>query len=105
VVDKISTGQGGIMAGGLGKAFSVAIAAQFQALGVLALAWLSGEWLNENYPKGFNWYLVTFLVAVVVIGQTFYVMLRHFMKSDSSLENPDNKGSESPVKSRGRGGN
>ena len=87
------------MPGGLGRAFSVAIAAQFQALGMLGLAWLGGEWLNTHHPQQFNWYIVTFLVAVVAIAQTFYVMLRHFMRTEQSAEQraaersgPDRKG-------------
>lgn len=70
------------MPGGIGRAFSVAIAAQFQALGLLGLAWFAGDWLNSRYPQDFNWYLVTFLLSVVVIAQTFYVMLRHFMRME-----------------------
>jgi ABC-type enterochelin transport system permease subunit len=72
------------MPGGIGKAFSVAIAAQFQALGMLGLAWYAGDWLNHHYPKSFNWFFITFLISIVAIAQTFYVMLRHFMKTDQA---------------------
>lgn len=74
------------MPGGIGRAFSVAIAAQFQALGMLGLAWFAGDWLNKRYPQDFNWYIVTFLLCVVMIAQTFYVMLRHFMRVEKSAE-------------------
>jgi hypothetical protein len=74
------------MPGGIGKAFSVAIAAQFQALGMLGLAWYAGDWLNKNYPQNFNWYIITFLISIISIAQTFYVMLRHFMKTDSASQ-------------------
>ncbi len=70
------------VAGGLGKAFSVAIAAQFQALGVLGLAWFGGDWLNLNYPKTFNWFVITFPASIIVIAQMFYVIIRHFMKNN-----------------------
>ena len=74
------------MPGGIGRAFSVAIAAQFQALGMLGFAWLAGQWLNERYPQSFNWYAVTFLVSVLAIAQTFYVMIRHFMQSEQKAD-------------------
>lgn len=74
------------MAGGIGKAFSVAIAAQFQALGMLGLAWYAGDWLNNHYPQNFNWFFLTFLISIISIAQTFYVMLRHFMKTDRTSQ-------------------
>lgn len=89
------------MPGGIGRAFSVAIAAQFQALGILALAWLGGEWLNERYPKNFNWYLVTFLIAIVTIAQTFYVILRHFMQAEQREADRASKSAKGPVKKEG----
>ena len=35
-----------------------------------------GEWLNKNHQQSFNWMIVTFPVCVIVIAQTFYVMIR-----------------------------
>lgn len=92
------------MAGGLGRAFSVAIAAQFQALGILGLAWWAGEWLNENHQVSFNWYLLTFPMAVLMIAQTFYVLIRHFMRGESKPRDPGHllAHQDNPSRSRGK---
>jgi hypothetical protein len=61
----------------LTRAFSYLIAAQFQALGLFFVAWWGGNWLNEHHPISVNWYAVTFTVAVLATGHTFYVVIRH----------------------------
>ena len=64
----------------LSRALSYLIAAQFQAIGLILAAWWLGEWLNDHHPVSFNWYAVTFPVAVVGVGQSFYVVIRHALK-------------------------
>src|SRR5688500_3724621 len=61
----------------LGQGFSLLTAAQFQALGMLFVAWWGGNWLNVNHPMGVTWYAVTFPVAVLAIAHAFYVVIRH----------------------------
>lgn len=77
----------------LAKAFSYLIAAQVQAVGLILLAFWGGDWLNKNHPIGFNWYVVTFTVAVVAVAQTFYVVVKAAM-SESKSDSP--KGSSKP---------
>jgi len=66
----------------LSKAFSYLIAAHVQAMGLFFVAWAGGDWLNENHPQSFNWFLLTFLVAMLGVAQTFYVIIRHALKSN-----------------------
>jgi len=73
------------MAGG-GRAFSYLISAQVQAVTLILMAFWVGDWLNERYPKDFNWYLVTFAVAVISIFQTFYVVIRATLKIGKEAE-------------------
>jgi hypothetical protein len=61
----------------LSRALSYVIAAQFQAVGLILVAWWGGNWLNEQHPLSFNWYAVTFPIATIAVGQTFYVVIRH----------------------------
>lgn len=70
----------------LAKAFSLLIAAHVQAIGLVMLAWWAGSWLNENHPTGWNWYAITFPVAVIAVIQTFYVVIRHAMSEDKRKE-------------------
>ena len=60
----------------LGKAFTYLIAAQVQAVTFILMGYWVGEWLNKNHPANFNWYIVTFSVAVLGVAQTFYVVIR-----------------------------
>ncbi len=71
---------------GSGKAFSYLISAQVQAVTLILMAFWVGDWLNENYPKGFNWYLATFTIAVIAIFQTFYMVIRAALKIDSKKD-------------------
>lgn len=68
------------MKGGLNKAFAIAIAIQFQIIGLLATAWLIGSWLNQKYPISINWYVITFTVSVIAIIQMLIKMYFHFKK-------------------------
>lgn len=61
----------------LTKAFTYLIAAQLQAIGLIIAAWWIGDWLNEQHPLPFNWYAITFPVAVLAVAQTFYMVIRH----------------------------
>lgn len=63
----------------LGKAFTYLIAAQVQAVTFILMAYWVGDWLNTNHPADFNWYIVTFVVGVLGIAQTFYVVIRAAM--------------------------
>jgi hypothetical protein len=60
----------------LGKAFTYVIAAQFQAIGLLLTAWWIGAWLDREHATSFSWMIVTMPVGILVMGQTFYVMVR-----------------------------
>lgn len=63
-----------------GRGFTYLIAAQFQAVALLFFAWWAGEWMNEHWPKSFNWYAVTVPVAVLGVAQTFYVVIRQVLR-------------------------
>jgi hypothetical protein len=62
-----------------GRGYTYLIAAQFQALALLAFAYFAGSWLNDHWPKGFNWYAVTIPISVLGMAQTFYVVVRQVM--------------------------
>lgn len=86
----------------LGKAFTYLIAAQVQAVTFILMAYWVGDWLNKNHPIDFNWYILTFVVGVLGIAQTFYVVIRAAMsqgqdgaKSADASDKTSNK--EKPV--------
>ena len=62
--------------GNITKAFTYVLAAQFQAVGIILAAWWIGDWLDHNMAQSFPWLAVTLPVGLLVIAQTFYVMVR-----------------------------
>lgn len=80
----------------LGQGFSLLIAAQFQALGLVFVAWWGGNWLNQNHPIGVTWYAITFPVAVIGIAHSFYVVIRHAMNLTQSKTPPSTTGKDGP---------
>lgn len=77
----------------LGKAFTYLIAAQVQAVTFILMAYWVGDWLNKNHPASFNWYIVTFVVGVLGIAQTFYVVIRAAM-TEGQTGKKSNKATE-----------
>jgi hypothetical protein len=75
----------------IGKALSYLIAAHIQSVGLVLLAWWVGEWLNDHHNVGFNWYVVTFTVALLGIIQTFYVIVRAAWREDKRGERREQK--------------
>lgn len=73
----------------LTKAFTYVIAAQFQAIGVLMTAWWVGDWLDRNRAASFSWMAITIPVGVVVMGQTFYLMIRRAYQLTKTEERPE----------------
>ena len=68
------------MSGGLNKAFALALAIQFQVIGLIATGWLAGSWLNQEYPQSFNWYKITFPLAILSVIQMLHKMYYYIKK-------------------------
>lgn len=62
------------------RSLSYLIAAQVQAITLILAAWIAGDWLNERYPKDFNWYAVTFPIGILAVAQSFYVIIRRVIQ-------------------------
>ena len=73
----------------LTKAFTYVLAAQFQAIGLIFTAWWIGDWLDKNHATSFSWLIVTLPVGIVVMGQTFYVMVRRAYLLTKTEENQE----------------
>lgn len=66
----------------MARGFSYLIAAQVQSVGLCLVAWWVGDWANHHHPLGFSWYVITFPIAVLAIGQTFYVVIRTLFRQN-----------------------
>ena len=70
----------------LGRAFSLLIAIHVQIIALLFFAIVAGNYLNEHYPKDFNWLVVTLIVGGIAIVQTVYVVIKVALKQQKKRE-------------------
>ncbi len=76
--------------------FGLVMGANFEAVAALVVAYFAAEWLNEKYPKDFNWATVTYVFALILVARSWYVMLRVLIRGQSADgSKPSEKKSES----------
>lgn len=63
-----------------------ALAIPTHAVALFMMAWYGGNWLNEHHPMGFTWLGITFPVAFLSIGHTFYALIKKIMRDEISEE-------------------
>ena len=62
------------------RSFAYIMAANVEAVATIFCAWYGGNWLNENYGAQFDWLLVTFIIAIIVICFSWYRMFKNLIK-------------------------
>ncbi len=75
------------------RKFGLVMGANVESVMYLFAAWWIGSWANESYPRDFDWKLPAFLLSLILISHSWYVMLRQlikFNKEDSQHEPPKN---------------
>ncbi len=60
------------------------LAANFETLFYIGMAWWSARYLNEQYPLGFNWAIVTYVFGLILILRSWYVVFHSLMKAQKS---------------------
>lgn len=66
--------------------FGLVMGANFETIAALVVAYYAADYLNENYPKGFNWSSVTYVLALLLILRSWYVMLRVLIRAQKTDE-------------------
>lgn len=69
------------------RAFGYLLAFNVEAIALITTAWFGGRWLNTNHPISLNWFFVTFLLAVLGMGRSVYVLMKSLDKSVKSDKN------------------
>lgn len=73
------------------RAFGYIMAANAEALGVLLFSWWLGKTLNQHFPsESMNWMIPTMLFALIMIGLSWYRLLRSLIKDQQAEEKPRN---------------
>lgn len=70
------------------KEWGYAMAIPSQGIALFLFAYYSSEWLNEHYPRSFNWFLITFFFAVVGMGHMVYLIVRKQDRDSRAKETP-----------------
>ncbi|HYX35048.1 MAG TPA: hypothetical protein VE954_18275 [Oligoflexus sp.] len=60
------------------------LAANFETLLYIGVAWWAARYLNENYPKGFDWAIVTYVLGLILILRSWYVVFRSLMSAQKA---------------------
>ncbi|MBC7531642.1 MAG: hypothetical protein H7318_08700 [Oligoflexus sp.] len=72
--------------------FGLVMGANFEAIASMAAAYYSAQWLNAHYPKGFDWASVTYVLGLLLIARSWYVVLRVLMRDQRTSEAASEKG-------------
>jgi hypothetical protein len=60
------------------------VSANFETLAYIGASWYVGKYLNESYPRDFNWHSVTYLLGLLMIGRSWYVVFRFLIRSQQN---------------------
>ncbi len=66
--------------------FGLVMGANFEAVALMAAAFYSAKWLNEHYPKDYDWASVTYVLGLLLIARSWYVVLRVLMRDQKASE-------------------
>jgi len=64
------------------------LAANFETLVYIGMAFWATGYLNEHYPKSWSWANVTYPLGLLLILRSWYVLFRSLMKSQKEGEKP-----------------
>lgn len=73
------------------RKFGLVMSACVETVVFMFAAKLGGDWLNNSFPKSFNWFGVTSLLALIMIVHSWYVILRILVRDEknSSISKQD----------------
>lgn len=58
------------------------LAGNMESVVILGLAWWGGEALDERWPLGYPWIYWTILAGLIVVGHTWYIIIRKILEID-----------------------
>ena len=66
--------------------FGLVMGANFETVAAVVIAYYAAGYLNDKYPKDFNWSSVTYVLALLLIVRSWYVMLRVLVRDQKATE-------------------
>ncbi len=80
------------------RAYALLAGANFETVIYMIAAWQISKWLNENYKTNFDWALVCFLLALLLIARSWYAIFRILIR-DQRKESGDRNDADPKDKS------
>lgn len=68
--------------------FGLVMGVNFETIAAMVVAYYAAEYLNDKYPKDFNWSSVTYVLALLLIMRSWYVMLRVLIRDQKASGSP-----------------
>lgn len=72
--------------------FGLVMGACFESVAALAVAFYAAPWLNERFPQSFDWSSVTYVLGLLLVLRSWYVVLRVLIKDQRTSELSSEKG-------------
>lgn len=69
--------------------FGLVLAANFETIVYMGLGWFFAGYLNEHYPRDYDWAKVTYVFALLLIVRSWYVVFRVLIRSQKKLSQED----------------
>lgn len=66
------------------RLYALLMGANFESIAYLLAAWQGAEWLNSNFPKDFDWSSATYLLALILVARSWYVLIRTLIRDQKS---------------------
>jgi hypothetical protein len=70
------------------------LAANFETLIYIVMAWWGARYLNEHYPKSFDWALVTYVLGLLLILRSWYLVFRSLIKAQKGQDTEKKESSD-----------
>ena len=79
------------------RIFALVLSANFETLAYMGGAWYLGSYLNERYPQNHDWFKLTCILGLLLIGRSWYVVFRLLMQSQKNSSQDTNSDKKPPV--------
>ena len=82
------------------RVYALLAGANFESIVYMIAAWQGSKWLNENFDQGFDWTLVCFLLALLLVARSWYVMFRMLIKQQTTSNQENGESDENDTKGK-----
>ena len=65
------------------RGLGILLSLNMEAVTFLLVAWFGGKKMNEMYPIEYSWINIFFIISLILIGYTWYVVLRGYIASEN----------------------